>query len=131
MARKGLANQSASSAVVMATKAAIAHAAKSRMEEVEDFPRFICGTFIYFPEFGAAATLSQAAVMRRHLLLPLILLVGAATALQPPKKLAGSPFQRLQNGVTLTSVRDGKNVALTSLWSGDETCVVEMLRHYG
>ena len=115
----------------MATKAAIAHAAKSRMEEVEDFrDLFVWSAFIYFPEFGAA-TLSQAAVMRRHLLLPLILLVGAATALQPPKKLAGSPFQRLQNGVTLTSVRDGKNVALTSLWSGDETCVVEMLRHYG
>lgn len=63
-------------------------------------------------------------------LLGALLLVGAASALQP--KLAGSPFTRFQKGgVQLTSVSNGKNVALTSLWNADETCVVEMLRHYG
>ena len=67
----------------------------------------------------------------------------ATTALQAPPtpahRLGTTAFERFSpqgnfggsGGVTLTSVETALPVALTSLWSEDETCVVEFLRHFG
>ena len=81
---------------------------------------FNFGSFVL--RFVATADASRMRVTTALLLLT----VSGSAALQLPL------HQRFaQQGVKLTSVESGEQVALTSLWNKDEVCVVEMLRHFG
>ena len=53
-----------------------------------------------------------------------------STTLPGSAARVGSVYERLSSS-TLTSASTGEPVVLSSLWSEDETCVVEMLRHFG
>jgi hypothetical protein len=86
------------------------------------FLHFLFQLWIFRTTFVATADASRMRVTTALLLLT----VSGSAALQLPL------HQRFaQQGVKLTSVESGEQVALTSLWNKDEVCVVEMLRHFG